>query len=205
MTIFRRAENVLLPQYLVDQARQLETYYVDATFNFLPTRHTDSVFLYGPTAHFRRLSATTVQYQFFFFWFHCLASFGTFRFIFQQFFLPFFSLLKELFLLFLQLLTFFPLAIRTACSSTALRLISGTTWIGTGWSISRKKYLSHKREYLQYQICDKSAHKIFSISGVQKRHVNHTDIRTDILCENSPLFLNLLIILCRACGLRQGN
>ncbi len=53
MTIFRRAENVLLPQYLVDQARQLETYYVDATFNFLPTRHTDSVFLYGPTAHFR--------------------------------------------------------------------------------------------------------------------------------------------------------
>lgn len=53
MTIFRRAENVLLPQFLVDQARHLETYYVDATFNFLPTRHTDSVFLYGPTAHFR--------------------------------------------------------------------------------------------------------------------------------------------------------
>jgi len=52
LTIIRRTENVLRQQILIDQARQLEVTYIDATFNFMPASHAGGVFLYGPTVQF---------------------------------------------------------------------------------------------------------------------------------------------------------
>jgi len=53
ITIFRRVEDcILMPQILINQARQLDVTYVDATFNFLPTQHAGGTFLYGPTKYF---------------------------------------------------------------------------------------------------------------------------------------------------------
>jgi len=53
MVIIRRTQdNILLPQLIINQARQLEVTYVDATFNFMPTKHSGGTFLYGPTDHF---------------------------------------------------------------------------------------------------------------------------------------------------------
>lgn len=54
LTILRRYDNsMLLPQTLINQLKNLNVYYVDATYNFLPTQHSGGVFLYGPTKYFR--------------------------------------------------------------------------------------------------------------------------------------------------------
>lgn len=53
MTILRRSINsYLIPQYMIDEMRGIETYYVDANFNILPDSHVDSVFLFGPSRCF---------------------------------------------------------------------------------------------------------------------------------------------------------
>lgn len=53
LTIIRRDhKNFLVPQFIINEARKLDVFYVDATFNLLPVRHAGGVFLYGPTPEF---------------------------------------------------------------------------------------------------------------------------------------------------------
>ncbi len=53
LTIIRRDDSEMLtPQTVIDNATNLEVYYVDGTFNILPTRHVAGLFLYGPTQEF---------------------------------------------------------------------------------------------------------------------------------------------------------
>ncbi len=53
VTVLRRSLNsYLLPQYMIDEMRHLNVYYVDAHFNILPDSHVDSVFLFGPSVCF---------------------------------------------------------------------------------------------------------------------------------------------------------
>lgn len=59
----RDHKNILLPQYILDQARQVDVTYVDISYNLLPTKHTNGCFLYGPTKHFINfLKATGIEY-----------------------------------------------------------------------------------------------------------------------------------------------
>ncbi|MCI9189590.1 MAG: glycosyltransferase family 61 protein [Lachnospiraceae bacterium] len=64
-TIIRRDDRtVLLPQTLINQLSNVKVYFVDATYNFLPTQHTGGVFLYGPTKHFKEyLDARNIKYD----------------------------------------------------------------------------------------------------------------------------------------------
>lgn len=53
-TIIRRCDkSLLLPQTLINQASGINFFYVDATYNILPTQHAGGTFLYGPTENFR--------------------------------------------------------------------------------------------------------------------------------------------------------
>lgn len=53
LTILRRTEDsILIPQLIINQARNLEVSYIDVSHNFLPVKHTGGVFLYGPTDYF---------------------------------------------------------------------------------------------------------------------------------------------------------
>ena len=58
--------------------------------------------------------------------------------------------------------------------------------------------LSHEREDLQHQIGDEGSHQIFSLAGVQKRHVKHADVNSLLLCQHPPLLLNLHIVAAQA-------
>lgn len=64
-TIIRRYDkSILLPQILINQLKKLDVYYVDATYNFLPTQHSGGVFLYGPTEYFRHyLDERHIEYD----------------------------------------------------------------------------------------------------------------------------------------------
>ncbi len=64
LTILRRSLNsYLLPQYMINEMRKLDAYYVDAHFNILPDSHVDSVFLFGPSPCFiDYLSARQFEY-----------------------------------------------------------------------------------------------------------------------------------------------
>lgn len=51
--IFRRDDSsILIPQMIINQARAVDLYYVDVTYNFLPTTHAHGQYLYGPTPQF---------------------------------------------------------------------------------------------------------------------------------------------------------
>lgn len=55
LVIFRRDyQAILLPQLLLNQVCQADVTYVDATFNYLPTKHTNGCYLYGPTENFKK-------------------------------------------------------------------------------------------------------------------------------------------------------
>ena len=54
--------------------------------------------------------------------------------------------------------------------------------------------LRHKAEDLEHQVCDERAHEVFTVPGVQKRHVDYADINADILGQYAPLTLNLFIV-----------
>ena len=65
LIILRRVEDsILVPQFIVNQARKLRVTYIDVTFNFLPVKHTGGVFLYGPTKNFKLfLDANKMDYR----------------------------------------------------------------------------------------------------------------------------------------------
>ena len=54
--------------------------------------------------------------------------------------------------------------------------------------------LCDKRENLQHKVCDKGSHEVFAVSGVKQRHIQHTNINPDFLCQDTPLVLDFLII-----------
>lgn len=49
----RRREDIISAQMIINQAKGIHVDFVDISYNFLPTSHTRSVFLYGPTRYFR--------------------------------------------------------------------------------------------------------------------------------------------------------
>jgi hypothetical protein len=62
--INRTTGHVLLPQILINQVRNLNVNYVDATFNFLPTAHVCGPSLYGPTELFvNYLNEDKIEYE----------------------------------------------------------------------------------------------------------------------------------------------
>jgi hypothetical protein len=65
LTIINRVTGqVLLPQILINQARNLNVNYMDATFNFLPTVHVCGPSLYGPTKLFvEYLNENQIEYE----------------------------------------------------------------------------------------------------------------------------------------------
>ena len=56
----------------------------------------------------------------------------------------------------------------------------------------------HKREHLQYDVAEKRSHKIFASPGIQKGHIDHTDINAFFLRQDAPLFQYLCIIPAQA-------
>ncbi len=51
-----------------------------------------------------------------------------------------------------------------------------------------------KGQYLQHDIRKKRPHQILSASGVKKRHIQHYDIDSFILCQQAPLLQNFFIV-----------
>ena len=64
LTILRRSLNShLIPQFMINEMRGLDAYYVDAHYNILPDSHVDSVFLFGPSKCFTDyLDALKISY-----------------------------------------------------------------------------------------------------------------------------------------------
>ena len=54
--------------------------------------------------------------------------------------------------------------------------------------------LGHEGQNLENQVGNEGSHQVFTVSSIQKRHIQHTNIDTDFLRENTPLFLYFLII-----------
>ena len=54
--------------------------------------------------------------------------------------------------------------------------------------------LRNETENLEHQIRDERAHEVFAVPGIQHRHVDHADVDADILGQQTPLTLNLLIV-----------
>ena len=52
----------------------------------------------------------------------------------------------------------------------------------------------NKRQHLQDNITQESAHQVLSASGVQQRHIQHAYICLFFFGDNSPLFLNFIVI-----------
>lgn len=63
--IFRRDDDVcLIPQMIVNQAKNLDITYIDTTFNFLPTKHNNGCYFYGATSEFiDYLIAAGIEYR----------------------------------------------------------------------------------------------------------------------------------------------
>ena len=58
--------------------------------------------------------------------------------------------------------------------------------------------LRHKGKNLQNEICDKRAHQVFAVPGIQKRHINNADIRAFFPGQNAPLLLYFRIVPAQA-------
>ena len=60
----RRQEDIIYAQMLINQAKRIHIDFIDISYNFLPTSHTKSVFLFGPTQYFRNfLISNNIKFE----------------------------------------------------------------------------------------------------------------------------------------------
>jgi len=54
--------------------------------------------------------------------------------------------------------------------------------------------LGDKGKDLKDQVCNKGAHQVLAVAGIQKGHINDADINADFLGQDPPLILNFRVI-----------
>lgn len=52
----------------------------------------------------------------------------------------------------------------------------------------------HIGQKLEYNVCNQRSCQVSIYAGVQKRHIQHFNVRADFLCNHPPLFQNFRIV-----------